>query len=385
MQVPLAPPRLVTTDSDLRELITRLQRHDRLAVDTESNSLHAYQERVCLIQISTSEADFLIDPIVLTDLRPLAPVLADPRIEKVFHAAEYDLTCLHRDFGFRVVPIFDTRVAVRTLGYPRTGLGDLLEEAFGVRLDKRHQRANWGKRPLPPSLLNYARLDTHYLLALRDRLTAELETAGRIDEAREECLRLSQAASIGTAQNGDDPFWKVTNARRLSGSQAAVLRELHRMRDQEARRRNCPPFKVMSDSTLMNLARASPRSRSALERLDSVPSSTRSRQAEAILAAVERGLAAPPPSRPTRRGQDEAVQFRFQRLREWRRQVAERRGVESDVILPRELAWEIARANPRDLDALRALMSPLETRFADFGHDILLALEYANGPTRNAS
>lgn len=381
MHVPLSPPQVVTTGSGLRDLVTELQRHDRLAVDTESNSLHAYQERVCLIQVSTPEADFLIDPLILSDLHPLSPVLADAQIEKVFHAAEYDLACLHRDFGFEVAPIFDTRVAVRTLGHPRTGLGDLLEEAFGVRLDKRHQRANWGKRPLPPSLLDYARLDTHYLLALRDRLAAELEVAGRVDEASEECLRLSRAALVGTPQNGDDPFWKVANARRLNGSQAAVLRELYRMRDQEARRRDCPPFKIMSDSSLMSLAQASPRSRRALERLDSVPSSTRSRHADSILAAVERGLAAPPPSRPSGRGQDEAAQVRFQRLREWRRRVAETRGVESDVILPREVTWEIARTNPRGLEALHDLMAPLETRFQAYGRAILTALDSTDGPT----
>ena len=374
MALGLAPPRLVTTAGQLRQVAEGLLGTPRLAVDTESNSLHAYRERVCLIQLSTVDSDILVDPLALDDVSLLGPMLADPAIEKVFHAAEYDLTCLRRDFGFRVSPLFDTRVAARTLGQTRTGLGDLLQDTFGVRIDKRHQRANWGKRPLPPALLDYARLDTHYLLPLRDRLAAELAGAGRTDEAREECERLAGAVDPPPPDPGDEPFWRITHARRLTGSQAAVLRELHAVREEEARRRDCPPFKVMSDEALLALAQASPRSRRALERVEGVPPGTLARYEVVLLEAVRRGLEAPPPPRPAARGADEVTQLRFQRLREWRREAAAARGVESDVILPRDMAWEIARANPPDLPALHRLMVPLETRFAAHGAAILLAL-----------
>ncbi|HMK09091.1 MAG TPA: ribonuclease D, partial [Anaerolineales bacterium] len=215
----LPDPIVVTTDEQLRRLLPDLARAPRLAVDTESNSLYAYRERVCLIQVSTAEVDALIDPLALEDLSPLAPILADPAIEKVFHAAEYDLTCLRRDFGFRLVHLFDTRVAARTLGKTVTGLGDLLLEAFGVQVEKRHQRANWGKRPLAPDLLAYARLDTHYLLPLRDLLAQQLAAAGRTAEAQEECLRLTTTPAPAV-EDSDQAFWHVTNARKLNGPQA---------------------------------------------------------------------------------------------------------------------------------------------------------------------
>ena len=374
MTLGLAPPLLVTTAGQLRQVVQGLRGIPRIAIDTESNSLHAYRERVCLIQLSTEDSDILVDPLALDDVALLGPMLADPAIEKVFHAAEYDLACLRRDFGFHVSPLFDTRVAARTLGQTRTGLGDLLQDAFGVRIDKRHQRANWGKRPLPPALLDYARLDTHYLLALRDRLAAELAVAGRTAEAKEECERLAGAVDPPPPDSADEPFWRITHARRLTGSQAAVLRELYGVREDEARRRDCPPFKVMSDEALLAIAQASPRSRRALERVEGVPPGALARYGVVLLEAVRRGLEAPPPPRPAVRGADEATQLRFQRLREWRREAAAARGVESDVILPRDMAWEIARANPPDLSTLHRLMAPLETRFAAHGEAILLAL-----------
>jgi ribonuclease D len=139
-----------------------------VAVDTESNSLFAYREQVCLVQFSTTQADFLVDPLALADLTPLAPLFADPKIEKVFHAAEYDLLCLKRDFGFSFANLFDTMLAGRILGRKEIGLGAMLEAFYGVQADKRHQRANWGQRPLPAPLLEYATLDTHYLIPLRD-------------------------------------------------------------------------------------------------------------------------------------------------------------------------------------------------------------------------
>ena len=153
-----------------RDLLSQAQ----VAVDTESNSLFAYREQVCLVQFSTAEKDYLLDSLALQDLRCLEPLFSSPAIEKVFHAAEYDLICLRRDFGFTFANLFDTMVAARILGRDGVGLGAMLEAEFGLHLDKRYQRANWGERPLKPALLAYARLDSHYLVALRQRLEPAL-------------------------------------------------------------------------------------------------------------------------------------------------------------------------------------------------------------------
>jgi ribonuclease D len=162
------PPVFITHSAQLDTLLRQLRHHDSVAVDTESDSLYAYREKVCLIQLSIPGADFLIDPLASIDLRPLAPLMAEEKIQKVFHASEYDVMCLRRDFGFAFHNLFDTMWAARILGWKRVGLGDILQEQFNITLDKKWQRHNWGKRPIEPAALAYAQFDTHYLLSLRD-------------------------------------------------------------------------------------------------------------------------------------------------------------------------------------------------------------------------
>lgn len=358
----------------LAAVASRLASASRLALDTESNSLHSYRERVCLVQISIPQADYLVDPLALPDLRPLAPLLENPKIEKVFHAAEYDLLCLKRDFGFRVANLFDTHLASRTLGRKKTGLGDLLEEEFGVHLDKRHQRADWGKRPLPPDLLNYARLDTHYLLELRDLFEKELKEGDRWEEAREAFELLSRVTPHSNGFNPDG-FWRIARAGRLTLSQSAVLRELYHYREDQARRLDRPAFKVLGDQTLLAAAQTLPADLKAVTALPGMSQGQVRRFGTGILAAVARGRKAPRPPRPAAAPPvEEAILNRVEKLRRWRQRVARSRQVESDIILPREILWKIARDGPRDLPALRRSMAPLEWRHRAYGPEILAAL-----------
>jgi ribonuclease D len=165
----------ITKPDELKRLANILAAQPILAVDTESNSLYAYHEQVCLIQFSTLEADYLMDPLALGDLSVLAPIFANGNIQKTFHAAEYDILCLKRDFGFSFVNLFDTMLAARLVGRKEVGLGSILEVEFNIQVDKRHQRANWGQRPLPGYLLDYASQDTHYLIPLQEILHHQLE------------------------------------------------------------------------------------------------------------------------------------------------------------------------------------------------------------------
>src|SRR5262245_24645052 len=180
---PLPPPLLIAEPGGLTALLQRLTSEPAIAVDTESNSIFAYREQVCLIQFSTSVQDYLIDQLTLPDLQALWPVVAYPQQQKIFHASEYYLICLKRDYGFEFANVFDTMIAARTLDRPHVGLAPLLEAHFGVKLNKKYQRANWGQRPLTAEQLSYARLDTHYLLPLRDVLATELIASGRFEEA----------------------------------------------------------------------------------------------------------------------------------------------------------------------------------------------------------
>jgi len=196
----LPPPKLITKAGELQQLVDKLALESIIAVDTESNSLFAYQEQVCLIQFSTQQYDYLVDPLALDDISSLEPIFSSPEIEVIFHAAEYDLLCLKRDFGFTFTNLFDTMVAARTLGQEAVGLGSLLKAKFGVAVEKKYQRANWGQRPLPEDMLQYAQLDTHYLIALRDILKQELITNGRYALAEEDFRRLCHKRTLCTGR-----------------------------------------------------------------------------------------------------------------------------------------------------------------------------------------
>lgn len=366
----LPPPVLIERQDEFLRLIPKLQSEPRLALDTESNSLYVYHEQICLLQISTPTDDYLLDPLSLEDMRPLRPLFEEPQIEKVLHGAEYDVLCLKRDFGFRIANLFDTRVALRTLGKEPTGLRDVLEREFGVSMSKRWQRANWGRRPLPQELLDYARLDSRYLLPLRDRLAAELDQQNRTEEAREECelIALSEPTQNDFHANR---FWKIQNARQLPPNQAALLRELFLWREGQAQRENRPPFKVLGNKILFAIAQANPSNLQELEQIPGLTIPQSRRYGHDLFCAIKRGRKAPPPSRPKCERPPEALSIRYQRLKRWRKQVAEKRKVDSDIILPRDLVWEIARQSPHSLEELRCLMAPLEWRFQHYGEEIL--------------
>jgi ribonuclease D len=369
----LGQPTLVQDASAFNTLLKRLERQAAIAVDTESNSLYAYREQVCLIQISIPGRDYLVDPLSLHHLGALGGIFSNENIVKVLHGAEYDVLCLGRDFGFQLVNLFDTRVASRTLGWKKSGLGDLLNQVFNVKLNKRFQRANWGSRPLSDEMLDYARLDTHYLLDLRTHLLEEL---GRRD-LEEQVLEMCEwMALVPPAENGFDPeaFWRISHARELTHRQAAILRELYITRDRLARDHDRPPFKILNDTVLLSIAKLAPRSKEQLRSSIGLTKRQIDRFARSILHAVERGQRAPLPRKPRGNHRNEEMVWRYEALREWRKGVARRRRVESDIILPRDLMESLAREAPADKQRLRALMKPLEWRYRTYGTEILKVL-----------
>jgi ribonuclease D len=369
----LAPPALIASPSQLAALMRELEGAPVVAVDTESNSLFAYWEQVCLIQFSTPAGDYLLDPLALPDLGILGPVFANPRQQKIFHAAEYDVICLKRDYGFEFANIFDTMVAARTLGWPQVGLGPILETHFGVKTNKKHQRANWGHRPLSPEQLDYACQDTHYLCALKDLLVAELMAAERLEEAQEEFARLTQ---VRPSENAPTPeaFWQISGARDLPAHQAAVLREVYWYREQQAQHLNHPPFKVMGEQTLLEIARLCPRRADELRDVTGMTPPQVRRHAAGLLKAVQRGLAAPPPRPPQSLSDPDEVRERYERLRQWRKQRAQGRSVESDVILPREALRELALRAPQTPDELCQVGTLGPWRRKMYGPEILKVL-----------
>jgi ribonuclease D len=282
-------PALVADGEALARLVDVLLHERVVALDTESNSFHVYRERVCLLQISAAGRDWIVDPFAV-DVAPLGAVLCDGR-ETVLHGADYDVRCLKREYGWRLPRLFDTMTAARRLGRAGLGLQALVEEEFGVRLSKTHQRSDWGRRPLTRDQLAYAALDTRYLLPLHDRLSAALAERGLADAARTEFDRI--AAAEPHVRVFDPEGWrKMKRSRELDVEARGVLRALWLAREERASAIDRPPFKVLADETMVEIARQRPRSIEALKRLSGVTPSVLNRMGEAILGAVATSAAA---------------------------------------------------------------------------------------------
>ena len=367
----LPPYKLVTSPADWQACLAKLRGQPRLALDLEANSMYAYREQVCLIQITIPGQDYIVDPLAGLDLSALGEIIVDPGVEKIFHAAEYDLILLKRQYGWELRNLFDTMWAARILGYEGYGLAGMLEQIYGIELDKRFQKADWRRRPLPPEQLAYARLDTHYLLQLRDHLAAELAQRGRLEEAAE---IFAAQTRITLNDNEFDPesFWSINGRKNLSPQQLAVLRELNIFRDQEARRRDQPVFKILGNRTLIELAQTLPRNTQELHRVHGMSAGQVKRYGAALLRVIEKGRQAPPPTRPRRpKRPPEQVMHRYEKLRRWRKNRAARRGVESDVILSRAAMWQIARQNPQSVEALAQIEAVGEWHCREYGEEII--------------
>jgi len=280
------PPLLVAEPRSLERLAEALRAQPVVALDTESNSFHVYRERVCLLQISTPADDYVVDPLAV-DVRPLGALLCDGR-EVALHGADYDVRCLRREYGWRFPRLFDTMAAARRLGHAGLGLSAVVEAHFGVKLSKAFQRSDWGKRPLAPEQIAYAALDTHYLLPLHQRLTADLAARGELEPARQEFARI---ASAEPRERLFDPegYRRMRGVRELDAAGVRVLRALYLAREERARSADRPPFKVLGDHTLLELARVRPRTAAMLRGVHGVTSSVMRRMGEAILAAVAQG------------------------------------------------------------------------------------------------
>ncbi len=264
--------------------------------------------------------------------------------------------------------------AARTLGWPQVGLAAILETHFGVTMNKKHQRADWGHRPLTPEQLDYARLDTHYLAALREMQLHALTESGRWPEAHEEFARL--ARTRGDTPAGPDAlaFWRVNGAHDLTPAQAAVLKEVFSYREEQAERVDRPPFKVMGESTLIEIARRTPRDIDALHGTPGLSPGQVHRHVHGLLHAVQRGLAAPPQRAPQVEREADDVRERYDLLRKWRKERAKARGVESDVIVPRSALWDLARRAPRTPGELTQIADLGPWRRATYGDEILKVL-----------
>lgn len=374
----LPPPVWVNTTQLLKKMVEDLASQSRVAVDTESNSLHAFREQVCLLQFTSAKTDYLLDPLELKDLAVLAPIFADPKIEKIFHAAEYDLICLRRDFGFTFANLFDTMQAARVLGYPAVGLDRLLGDKFQIKMDKRHQKANWAARPLTQDQIHYARLDTHYLFDLRDVLELELREKERLVFALEDFNRACLLEEQKQRSNGES--WERFSGRKdLSLRELTIISQLCKWRDREAEKLNRPPYKVVMDDVFVALAKNPPE-----QKVDLSAAGLSEKQiklwGDQVLGAIRRGMEAPLVERKQVERKNEAVLRRLEKLKAWRKSIGLEMKVESDIILPKPYLGMLSENPPKTLDELRDLMKDTPSRADRYGVQILkvLGVKHAN-------
>jgi ribonuclease D len=292
---PASPPpadeiELIADAAGLQTLISRLEREPVVALDTEGNSFHAYVERVCLIQLGLPDRQVLVDPLNV-DVRPLGPLLADRSRLWVLHGSDFDVRTLHRDFGFRLGRLFDTMVAAQTLKLPELGLAALLKRNFGVDLRKGEQRSDWGKRPLTPPQRIYAAADVRWLLPLHGRLAEALTTEGAAAKAQAQFEKLRVVVA---RERHFDPegYRRLKGARGLDAKGQALLRAFWCAREEMARELNRPPFKVVSEATMVEVARTQPGDLVALRKLSGV-SDLVTRRIGPLLVPAAPGDAAP--------------------------------------------------------------------------------------------
>ncbi len=357
------PATFITTSTELESLVARLAARRRLALDTESASYHRYVDRVYLVQVSSDQETALIDPLEVSDLSPIGALLSDPALEIVLHDADYDLRVLDRDYGFRARQVFDTRLAAQLAGEDGVGLGSLLERHLGVRLDKRHQRADWSRRPIPPEMAAYAADDTRHLLKLREVLVGRLQELERLHWAEEEFRRLEELRWVRNTNDHGEDYLRIRGAKSLPRRQRAILQQLYRWRDRMARAQDRAPFRVVSNTALVELARAAPKRRSGLAQVPGMAESIVRRHGRDLLAAIQAGLRVPDSElprieRPRRHVPDAGYEARLERLKRLRNGCAETVRLDPGLVCPNGTLQGLAREIPKstaDLDRIAEL------------------------------
>ena len=359
----MSTPLYIDTPPELVAFVSAVGREHRVGVDTEAASFHRYRDRIYLLQVSSPTQTALIDPVAIAapGLTPFGGLLADPKVEKTFHDADYDLRVLDRDYGFHAVRLFDTRIAAQLAGEPAIGLAALLEKYVGVKLDKEHQKADWSIRPLTPSMLAYAAADTRFLLGLRDALEERLKALNRLSWAKEEFQQLESLRWTGGAAGGEDEIYlRLKGAKGLSPRSLAALRLLHRWRDTVAEREDKAPFRIIGNDALLAVSRALPTTRADLGHIRDLPSSLARRHGDALLEAAQQAKLLPEPDLPRlerrpRVHKDPGFDARLDRAKAVRNRIATELGLDPGVLSGRTTLEAVVRARPANRAALEQI------------------------------
>lgn len=355
---------MIDTPEGLKMASSALQDAPWVAVDTEADSLHAYPEKLCLIQISIPSKDFLVDPLAGLDLTPILDQFQKHRL--ILHGADYDLRMFRRTYGFVPTTIFDTMWAARLLGYPEFSLTHLVSNCLGIQLEKGPQKMDWARRPLSERMEKYARNDTHFLFPLSEMLKAELKEKGRLTWLEEVCARVIQEASEMRPPD-PDAVWRIKGSDRLPPAALAILRELWAWREEEAIRRNKPPYFILSHERLIAICEMAIAGHSTDSLIPHHFSSERQTRFE---DALKRGIRLPQESHPPLRKTtgirlSKTEQNRFNQLRILRDHLGEDLKIDPTLIASRSMMVGLAQDWPRNQ---KYLMNWQRTLLAAWGN-----------------
>ena len=365
----------VNSQNDFNALCSSIAAHSYISIDTESNSLYSYRERMCLLQISSGNINAVVDTLKV-NLKPILPIFANPKVEKIFHSADSDIRVIKNTAKCVFVNIFDVMVAAKYLGLTHCGLDSLVNHYLGIVLDKKYQKADWGKRPLTKPMLDYAAGDTKYLKQLRDMMGEELKAQEKLNEAIEHFAHIAEVEPHAHPNFDKEGFYNIRGAGKLNGLGLAVLRELYIAREKAAIKFDTPPFKVVSEDYMFRLSSAP---MEALENLQSFRGSSNfvmEKHGEWILQAIRKGLACKkqpaqkkPAEKPGRRM--DAVRIRFLAMKKWRKAVAERRNMLPETVLDNVMLEKLAFAQPRTMEDLKKIKGIPPEKITAYGKELL--------------
>jgi ribonuclease D len=368
---------LIENGEDLTAFIHKTRQARMIAVDIEGDSMFHFQEKVCLIQMAANGHTAVIDTLAVSDLSGLKPLFASPSICKVIHGADYDVRSLYRDFGIEIQNLFDTQLASMYVGWQETSLEAVVARCFDVELDKRCQKKDWSRRPLPGDMAAYAASDVLHLIPLAKALTNELDQYGRLDWVREECQLLSQ---VRPSENNDTPlFMKFKGAGRLQPRQLAALETLLQLRQAIARQKDRPLFKIIGNATLKKIAIALPATLKDLKESRELSDKQFDMYGNAVMEALRNVHLIPEdelPHYPRQRSPrlSSRVPPRVKRLRAWRDQKAADLGLNPALVLNRALIKTVSVENPRNKAELKKIEGLHQWQFKAFGEEILQEL-----------
>ena len=366
----------ITRQHQLDLALAQLQAAPRLGVDTESSGYYTYESELCLIQLSAGGAHFVIDVLAGLDLDPLGQLLGKSENQKVLHSAVADLTVLRASLGWRIYNTFDTFLAARLLGHTACSLGALVAHYEGVELAKKHQKSDWKKRPLSESQLEYAHLDTVYLESLATRMEAGLAASGLTEEFQAELRYAEEKIEAPTPREYDQEYaWlKTPGALDLQPVERGMLKDIHRIREERARKENIAPFRIMTNDSMLRLIRRRPGSRKELAEGRFGHQAFINKDSARLLEALSNPRPITNnelPARPRRDRQEEAI---LRRLKRWRMMVAEARGLDSSLIISNRAIEELARRRPQSVAGIEALDLMNSWKLEHYGPKLLKAL-----------